>query len=98
MAEISAALVMELRRRTGLGMMECKKALAEANGDLDKAEELLRIKGSAKATKAASRVAAEGVIGAHLSGDGKAGALVELNSETDFVAKNEDFLAFAAFR
>lgn len=96
MAEISATLVMELRRRTGLGMMECKKALAEANGDLDKAEELLRIKGSAKATKAASRVAAEGVIGAHLSGDGKAGALVELNSETDFVAKNEDFLAFAA--
>jgi elongation factor Ts len=96
MAEISASLVMELRRRTGLGMMECKKALAETNGDLDKAEELLRIKGSAKATKAASRVAAEGVIGAHLSGDGKAGALVELNSETDFVAKNEDFLAFAA--
>jgi elongation factor Ts len=96
MAEISAALVMELRRRTGLGMMECKKALTETDGNLDKAEELLRIKGSAKATKAASRVAAEGVIGAHLSGDGKAGALVELNSETDFVAKNEDFLAFAA--
>jgi len=96
MAEISAALVMELRRRTGLGMMECKKALTETDGNLDKAEELLRIKGSAKASKAASRIAAEGVIGAHLSGDGKAGALVELNSETDFVAKNEDFLAFAA--
>jgi elongation factor Ts len=95
MAEISAGLVMELRRRTGLGMMECKKALAESNGDLDKAEELLRIKGSAKATKAASRVAAEGVIGAWLSPDRKSGALVELNSETDFVAKNEDFLAFA---
>jgi elongation factor Ts len=96
MAEISAALVMELRRRTGLGMMECKKALSETQGDLDKAEELLRIKGSAKATKAASRVAAEGVIGAWLSPDQKIGALVELNSETDFVAKNEDFLAFAA--
>jgi elongation factor Ts len=96
MAEISAGLVMELRRRTGLGMMECKKALAETSGDLDKAEELLRIKGSAKATKAASRVAAEGVIGSYVSPDAKAGALVELNSETDFVAKNEDFLAFAA--
>src|SRR3954470_15676649 len=95
MAEISAALVMELRRRTGLGMMECKKALAETSGDLDKAEELLRIKGSAKATKAASRVAAEGIIGAWLAADGKVGALVELNSETDFVAKNEDFIAFA---
>src|SRR3954462_8779507 len=96
MAEISAALVMELRRRTGLGMMECKKALAEDSGDLDKAEELLRIKGSAKATKAASRVAAEGVIGSYVSADAKTGGLVELNSETDFVAKNEDFLAFAA--
>src|SRR3954468_13698292 len=95
MAEISAGLVMELRRRTGLGMMECKKALAEASGDLDKAEELLRIRGSAKATKAASRVAAEGIIGAWLAADGKVGALVELNSETDFVAKNEDFIAFA---
>ena len=95
MAEINAGLVMELRRRTGLGMMECKKALSETNGDLDKAEELLRIKGSAKATKAASRVAAEGVVGSYLSPDGKVAALVELNSETDFVAKNEDFLAFA---
>jgi elongation factor Ts len=96
MAEISAGLVMELRRRTGLGMMECKKALAETSGDLDKAEELLRIKGSAKATKAAARIAAEGVIGSYVSADAKVGALVELNSETDFVAKNEDFLAFAA--
>ena len=95
MAEISAGLVMELRRRTGLGMMECKKALAEASGDIDKAEELLRIKGSAKATKAASRIAAEGIVGAWLSADAKVGALVELNSETDFVAKNEDFIAFA---
>jgi elongation factor Ts len=76
-------------------MMECKKALAEAGGDLKKAEELLRIKSGAKASKAAGRVAAEGVIGAWLSPEGKLGALVELNCETDFVAKNEDFLAFA---
>jgi elongation factor Ts len=95
MAEISAALVKELRDRTGLPMMECKKALAETGGDIKKAEELLRIKGSAKATKAANRIAAEGVIGASLSPDGKVGALVELNSETDFVAKNDDFVAFA---
>ena len=95
MAEISAALVKELRERTGLGMMECKKALSEAGGDIDKAEELLRVKGSAKASKAASRIAAEGIIGAWLSADAKVGALVELNSETDFVAKNEDFVAFA---
>jgi elongation factor Ts len=95
MAEISAGLVKELRELTGLGMMECKKALAEAGGDLKKAEELLRIKSGAKANKAASRIAAEGVIGAYVAPDGKAGALVELNSETDFVAKNEDFVAFA---
>ena len=95
MAEISASLVKELRERTGLPMMECKKALSETSGDLNKAEELLRIKGSAKASKAASRVAAEGVIGAWLSADGKVGSLVELNSETDFVAKNDDFIAFA---
>jgi elongation factor Ts len=95
MAEISAGLVKELRERTGLPMMECKKALAEAGGDLKKAEELLRIKGSAKASKAAARIAAEGVIGAWLSADAKVGSLVELNSETDFVAKNDDFVAFA---
>jgi elongation factor Ts len=95
MAEISASLVKELRELTGLGMMECKKALTEAGGDLKKAEELLRIRSGAKASKAASRIAAEGVIGASLSPDGKTGALVELNSETDFVAKNDDFLAFA---
>ena len=95
MAEISAALVMELRSRTGLGMMECKKALTEANGDLNKAEELLRIKSGAKASKAASRVAAEGIIGAYLSPDMKLGSLVEINCETDFVARNEDFAAFA---
>src|SRR5258706_5452316 len=95
MAEITAALVKELRELTGLPMMECKKALIETNGDLKKAEELLRIKGSAKASKAAARVAAEGVIGAFVSADGKLGAVVELNSETDYVAKNEDFVAFA---
>src|SRR5688572_27809306 len=95
MAEISAGLVKELRERTGLPMMECKKALTETDGDINKAEELLRIKGSAKASKAAARVAAEGIIGAWLAEDAKVGALVELNSETDFVAKNEDFVAFA---
>lgn len=95
MAEITARLVKELRELTGLGMMECKKALTEAGGDLRKAEELLRIKSGAKAGKAASRIAAEGVIGAYLSPNAKSGALVELNCETDFVAKNGDFLAFA---
>jgi elongation factor Ts len=95
MTEISAGLVKELRELTGLGMMECKKALTEAGGDLKKAEELLRIKSGAKANKAASRIAAEGVIGSFLSEDSKIGALVELNCETDFVARNDDFLAFA---
>ncbi|HLX80145.1 MAG TPA: translation elongation factor Ts [Burkholderiales bacterium] len=95
MAEITAGLVKELREMTGLGMMECKKALTEANGDLKKAEELLRIKSGAKAGKAASRIAAEGVIGAYLSPDAKSGALVELNCETDFVAKNDDFVVYA---
>src|SRR5512135_2790862 len=95
MTAISASLGKELREMTGLGMMECKKALAEAGGDLRKAEELLRIKSGAKASKAAGRVAAEGVVGAYLSPDAKLGALVEINCETDFVAKNEDFLAFA---
>jgi elongation factor Ts len=95
MTEISAGLVKELRELTGLGFMECKRALTETDGDLKKAEELLRIRGSAKASKAASRIAAEGVIGAFVSADGTVGALVELNSETDFVAKHEDFVAFA---
>ena len=95
MTEISAGLVKALRELTGLGMMECKKALAESGGDLRKAEELLRIRSGAKASKAASRIAAEGVIGAFVSADAKLGALVELNCETDFVAKNDDFAAFA---
>ncbi|MGE5171492.1 MAG: translation elongation factor Ts [Rudaea sp.] len=95
MAEISASRVMELRQRTGLGMMECKKALTEANGDLAKAEELLRIRSGAKASKAAGRVAADGVVGVAVAPDAKTGAIVELNCETDFVAKNEDFRSFA---
>ena len=95
MAEITAALVKELRELTGLGMMECKKALEEAGGDIKKAEDLLRVRSGAKASKAAGRIAAEGVIGAWLAPDRKLGALIEVNCETDFVAKNEDFLAFA---
>jgi elongation factor Ts len=95
MAEISAGLVKELRELTGLGMMECKKALTESGGDLKRAEEILRIKSGAKASKAAGRIAAEGVVGIWVAADGKLGALVELNCETDFVARNDDFLAFA---
>ena len=95
MAEITASMVMDLRSRTGLPMMECKKALAETGGDAAKAEELLRIRSGARASKAADRIAAEGVIGAFLSADGKIGAMVELNCETDFVARNADFVAFA---
>ncbi|MHB8353784.1 MAG: translation elongation factor Ts [Burkholderiales bacterium] len=95
MAEITAGMVKELRELTGLGMMECKKALTEAQGDLKAAEDLLRIRSGAKASKAAGRIAAEGVVAAYVSADGKLGALVEVNCETDFVAKNEDFIAFA---
>jgi elongation factor Ts len=96
MADISASMVMDLRQRTGLGMMECKKALVEAGGDLAKAEDLLRIRSGAKASKAASRIAAEGVIGLSVAPDAKTAALVEVNCETDFVARNDDFRAFAA--
>lgn len=95
MADITAGMVKELRELTGLGMMECKKALTETAGDMKAAEELLRIKSGAKANKAASRVAAEGVVGSFISADGHKGALVEVNCETDFVSKNEDFAAFA---
>ena len=94
MAEITAAMVKELREKTDAPMMECKKALAEAGGDLVKAEEILRVKLGSKASKAAARIAAEGVVAVNL--DGTVGAIVEVNSETDFVAKNEDFLKFAA--
>lgn len=96
MSEVTAAMVKELREITGLGMMECKKALVETGGDLKSAEDLLRIKSGAKANKAAGRIAAEGVIGAYLSADGKSASLVEVNCETDFVAKNTDFLEFAS--
>jgi elongation factor Ts len=88
-------MVKELRDLTGLGMMECKKALSETGGDMKTAEDLLRIKSGAKASKAAGRIAAEGMIAAHIAPDGKSGALVEVNCETDFVARNEDFINFA---
>jgi elongation factor Ts len=93
--EITASMVKNLRDKTDAPMMECKKALAEAGGNTAKAEEILRIKLGSKASKASSRVAAEGVVGMHVSADGKRGTIVELNCETDFVAKNEDFLGFA---
>ncbi len=95
MAEITAGMVKELREKTDAPMMECKKALTEAGGDLDKAEEILRVKLGNKANKAASRVAAEGVVAIYISGDQKLGAIVEVNCETDFVAKNDDFLALS---
>src|SRR5580765_7127374 len=94
MAEITAGMVKELREKTDAPMMECKKALTEADGDPAKAEEILRVKLGNKASKAASRVAAEGVVGTFIAPDAKLGAIIEVNCETDFVAKNEDFLAF----
>jgi len=95
MAEITAGMVKDLREKTDAPMMECKKALTEAGGDMARAEEILRVKLGNKATKAAGRVAAEGVVGVHVSSDGKLAAIIEINCETDFVAKNDDFLAFA---
>lgn len=94
MAAITASMVAELRAKTDAPMMECKKALTEADGDMVKAEELLRVKLGTKAGKAASRVAAEGVVAAHIAGD--TGAMIEINCETDFVTKNDMFLAMAA--
>lgn len=96
MADVTANAVKELRERTDAPMMECKKALVEAGGDPAKAEELLRIRLGNKASKAASRTAAEGTVAIHVASDGKSGAIVEVNCETDFVAKTEDFQAFAA--
>lgn len=93
MAAITASMVAELRAKTDAPMMECKKALTEAEGNMDKAEELLRVKLGSKAGKAASRVTAEGVVAAHV--DGSTGALVEVNCETDFVTKNDSFLALS---
>jgi elongation factor Ts len=96
MAEITAGMVKDLREKTDAPMMECKKALTEAGGDMAKAEEILRVKLGNKASKAASRVAAEGVVAIHIAADQKLGAIVEVNCETDFVAKNDDFLALSA--
>ena len=94
MTAITAGMVKELREATGLGMMECKKALAEADGDMKKAEELLRIKSGAKASHVAGRIAAEGAVSVFIGADGKTGALVEVNCETDFVAKDPNFAGF----
>ena len=93
MAAITASMVAELRGKTDAPMMECKKALTEADGDMAKAEELLRVKLGTKAGKAASRITAEGVVASYI--DGAKGALVEVNSETDFVSKNDSFMALA---
>ena len=93
---ISASLVKELREKTGAGMMDCKKVLTETDGDMDKAIDLLRERGIAKAAKKSGRVAAEGLVDAYISEDGKVGAVVEVNSETGFVAKNEEFKEFVA--
>ena len=93
---ISASQVKDLREKTGAGMMECKKVLTETDGDIEKAIELLRERGIAKAAKKSDRIAAEGLVAAYVSEDGKVGAVVEVNSETDFVAKNDEFKAFVA--
>ncbi|MEZ0537960.1 translation elongation factor Ts [Caldicellulosiruptoraceae bacterium PP1] len=92
---ISAEMVRELREKTGAGMMDCKKALTDSNGDMEKAIELLRERGLAKAAKKSSRVAAEGVVESYIHGNGRIGVLVEINCETDFVARNEEFKALA---
>lgn len=91
---ITAEMVKQLRERTGAGMMECKKVLNEADGNIDKAIELLRERGLANAAKKAGRIAAEGIVDSYIHGNGRIGVLVEVNSETDFVAKNEDFTKF----
>lgn len=94
MAQITASMVKELREKTDAPMMECKKALTEADGDMARAEEILRVKLGSKASKAASRVTAEGLVTVFIADDAKTGAVVEVNCETDFVAKNEDFIGF----
>ena len=93
---VSASQVKDLREKTGAGMMDCKKVLTETDGDMEKAIELLRERGIAKAAKKSDRIAAEGLVAAYVSEDGKVGAVVEVNSETDFVAKNDEFKAFVA--
>ena len=92
---VTANLVKELREKTGAGMMDCKKVLTETDGDMEKAAELLRERGITKAAKKSSRIAAEGLVTAYVSDDKKVGAVLEINSETDFVAKNEEFKTFA---
>ena len=94
-AQISAADVKKLRERTGAGMMDCKKALQETGGDIDKAVELLRVKGQAQAAKRGERVASEGTVQSYIHATGKIGVLVEVDCETDFVAKNDEFQEFA---
>jgi elongation factor Ts len=96
MAAVTAAMVKELREMTGAGMMDCKKALAATDGDMDKAVEFLREKGLAGAAKKAGRIAAEGMVVTTVSEDGKKAVVVEVNAETDFVAKNEKFRSYAA--
>lgn len=94
--EITATLVRDLRERTGAGMMECKKALQECEGDIEKSIEYLQVKGLSKAAKKAGRVAADGLVGTAISADGLSGAIVEVNCETDFVARNPDFAEFVS--
>ena len=93
---VTASQVKELREKTGAGMMDCKKVLTEADGDMEKAIELLRERGIAKAAKKSDRVAAEGLVDAYISEDGKVGAVVEVNAETDFVSSNAEFKSFVA--
>jgi len=95
MVNISAAMVKELREKTNAGMMDCKKALTETDGDMEKAVDLLRQKGLAVAAKRADRATSEGIVGTYIHAGGKLGVMVEVGCETDFVAKNEDFVAFA---
>ncbi len=95
MAEVTATLIKDLRERTGSGMADCKKALVEVDGDVDKAIDYLRAKGLAKAAKKAGREATEGAVVSYIHGGGRIGVLVEINCETDFVGKNDDFQAFA---
>lgn len=95
MSDITAADVKALREKTGAGMMDCKKALSEAGGDVEKAIEILRVKGQAQAAKRGERTASEGVVASYIHANGKIGVLVEVDCETDFVAKNDDFREFA---
>ncbi|ACY17799.1 translation elongation factor Ts [Haliangium ochraceum] len=94
MAAVTASMIKDLRERTGSGMADCKKALVECEGDIDKAIEFLRKKGLAKAEKKAGRIAAEGLVSAYIHGEGRIGVLLEVNCETDFVARNDEFVQF----